>query len=89
MSSEIVLNNKKQTFLSIFSGVLLSVASTLIMILLFALVLRYCNISDSWIFPVNQVIKIISVFLGVIVALKKSNKHGFLKGILLGIVYFK
>ncbi len=88
MSSEAVVKDKKQAIVSLFSGTLLAIASTLIMILLFALMIRYFNISDNAIFPVNQVIKVISLFFGIMVALKKCNKNGFLKGILLGILYY-
>lgn len=88
MSSDVVIKDKKQFWVSLFSGVLLAISSTLIMILLFALLIRFFNISESAIFPINQVIKIISVFLGVFVVLKNFNRNGFLKGILLGLLYY-
>ena len=88
MGSEIALKDKKQVIVSIFSGTLLAIASTLIMILLFALFIRFFNISDGAIFPVNQVIKVVSLFLGIIIVLKKNNQKGFLKGLLLGLLYF-
>ena len=88
MSSEVLRSDKKQTIVSLFSGTLLAIASTLIMILLFALIIRYFNISDGAIFPVNQVIKVISLFLGVLIVFKKCNNNGFVKGILLGVLYY-
>lgn len=88
MGSEIALKDKKQVIISIFSGTLLAIASTLIMILLFALIIRFFNISDGAIFPVNQVIKVVSLFLGIMIVLKKNNQKGFLKGLLLGLLYF-
>ena len=88
MGSEIALKDKKQVIVSIFSGTLLAIASTLIMILLFALIIRFFNISDGAIFPVNQVIKVVSLFLGIMIVLKKNNQKGFLKGLLLGLLYF-
>lgn len=80
--------NKKQLFVSLLSAVLVSVASTLIMILLFALLIRFFNINDIWIFPVNQIIKAISIMFGVIIMLKQNHSQGFYKGIILGITYF-
>ena len=80
--------DKKQLFVSLLSAVLVAVASTLIMILLFALVIRFFNVKDSWIFPINQVIKCISLLFGVMIILQKNNSNGFLKGILLAITYF-
>lgn len=88
MGSEIALKDKKQVIVSIFSGTLLAIASTLIMILLFALIIRFFNISDGAIFPVNQIIKVVSLFLGIMIVLKKNNQKGFLKGLLLGLLYF-
>ena len=49
MNSEIAVNDKKSSFVSIFSGILVAIASTLIMILLFALGIRFFNINDNWI----------------------------------------
>lgn len=88
MSSDIVVKDRKQLFISLFSGVLVSVATTLILILLFAVIIRFFNLSESWIFPVNQVIKCISLFIGISVMLKKIKSKGFLNGILFGIVYY-
>jgi len=88
MSSKVDGYNKKQGFLSIISGTIVSIAITLVLILIFALIIRFFNIADGVIFPVNQVIKIVSLFVGAIVTLKKHRKNGFLKGILIGIVYF-
>lgn len=88
MSSEVGYKDKKQLLFSVFSGTLLAIASTLIMILLFALIIRFFNISDNFIFPINQVIKVISLFLGILIVLKKQGNKGFLKGIFLGMLYY-
>ena len=88
MSSKVDVQNKKSSLLAIFSGTIVSIAITLILILIFAVLIRFTNISDKFIFPVNQVIKIISLFIGVSVFLKKDKSKGFLKGVLLGIFYF-
>lgn len=88
MNSSSLIKDKKQMLISIFSGTLVAVASTLMMILLFAVLIRFFNISDGWIFPVNQVIKVVSIFLGSLLIFKKSREKGFLKGLLLGFVYY-
>lgn len=87
MNSE-VLANKKNKLLSILYGTALSISITLILILSFAFIIKLTNLSDKFIFPVNQIIKIISLFFGILLILKKCNEKGFLKGILLGFVYF-
>ena len=78
----------KNSVTSIFSGVIVSVAVTLILILVFALLIKFFNISDGAIFPVNQVIKIVSLFIGILTVVKMSRTKGFLKGIILGILYY-
>ena len=78
---------KKNSFLNYLKGALTAVSATLIMILLFAVIVRFFNVSDSWIFPINQVIKVISIILGLVVMLKDNSK-GFLKGLILGLIYF-
>lgn len=84
-SNSLVKNNK---FLDILKGAIVAISTTLILILLFAFLVRFANISDKFIFPINQVIKVISLTLGIIVMLKNNNEKGFLKGLLLGITYY-
>ena len=79
---------RKNLLFDVIKGALVSVSITLVIILLFAVIVRFLNISDSWIFPINQVIKVISIIFGVIVLLKNNREKGFLKGLLLGIIYF-
>ena len=88
MSSLVKNNEKKSTLLSILSGTIVAISVTLVLILLFALLIRFFNINDSWIFPVNQVIKIISMFVGGVVFLKKQGNRGFFKGIIMGLIYY-
>lgn len=87
MSTKVTSSNK-YSFLSLLKGAIVSVSMTLILILLFALFIRFFNINDNWIFPINQVIKIISLFAGIMAAIKYNNEKGFVKGIILGIIYF-
>ena len=82
------LSIKNSNILNLLKGTLAAVSTTLILILLFALLIRFFDISDSWIFPVNQVIKVISLFVGIISTIKLDSKNGFLKGLLLAISYF-
>ena len=62
---------KNTLVISILKGSLTAVCVSLIGILIFAFLLKFTNISDSIISPVNQVIKGVSVFLGVFLGLKK------------------
>lgn len=71
-------------FLSFLKGIIISVLSALLLVLLFAFIVKQFSLSSSVIKPVNQFLKIISVFLGVIFAVK--GDRGLIKGLLFGIV---
>ena len=79
--------NKSNFILSIIKGILMSLAISLIAVCIFAFVLRFVNIPDSAIKPVNMGIKIVSVLLGTFFALKKDREMGLIKGLLIGALY--
>lgn len=85
MKSETRKNNN--LIITTIKGVIPSIILTLILILVFALLIRFFNIPDTWIFPVNQAIKFISLFVGIILALKSIKEKGFMVGTLIGIFY--
>ena len=58
----------------------------MVLILVFALLIRFVNIPDSFISPINQIIKVICIFLGCFISLKKTNK-GFIKGMFIGLIF--
>ena len=68
---------------STVKGVFLSVIITLVFVAVFALIIKLTSASVSVIKPVNQFIKVLSVFLGCFFSLKGDK--GYLKGILVGI----
>lgn len=82
-----VKNSNKSTGLQVLKGSVTAVSITLVLILLFALLLRFTNISDKVIMPVNQVIKVVSIFFGVYSALKYHKEKGWVKGMLIGLTY--
>jgi len=82
------LSSKRNIFLSILKGALVAVSLTLIFILLLALFIRFFNINDNWIFPINQAIKLISLFAGIVATINGNHEKGFIKGILLSLLYF-
>lgn len=79
--------DNKNFALSIIKGVLIGLSVALVGILIFAFVLRFTNISDKIITPVNQVIKGVSIFLGVFVGMKKHKEKGLLSGFLIGLLF--
>jgi len=80
--------SKYSMWWGILRGSLISVSLSLIMILLFALFINFFNVSEKVILPINQVIKIISIFVGSMCAFSRYNRsNGFIKGMLIGIIY--
>lgn len=64
-------------------GVLVSVSFVLASVLLFATFMKLFNFSSGVIKPVNQVIKVLSVFCGAILCV--SGNKGIIKGVIIGI----
>lgn len=86
--SEKVLNRfAKENLLSLLKGVFMALAVSIAGILIFAVVLKFVNVSDLVIKIVNQGIKILSVFFGIKVFTKNNSERGILKGICLGVLY--
>ena len=72
---------------NILKGSLIAVSISLILILLFAVLIKLTNIPDVAISPVNQVIKIISIFFGCFLCLKKLPQKGLVTGSFVGMLY--
>ena len=75
------VNVKNGFFPSIIKGTLVSVCVLLAGVLLFALVYSFAGFNNSVVKPVNQVIKVLAVFIGVI---KVRGERGLLRGAIVG-----
>lgn len=78
---------KTRKFLTILKGAFFAVSISLMGILLFAFIIKFTNLNEKWILPINQVIKIVSIFLGVFLSFAKRDENGFLKGVSIGLIY--
>lgn len=74
-------------WIGVIKGSLWSVSLTLIGILLFAVVLRFTSISDSFIMPINQIIKVFSILIGCIMGAKTNPEKGLKMGLIIGLLY--
>ena len=69
--------HKDRSFLlAIIKGSLIALCISLVGILIFAFILKFASISDKAIRPINQIIKGVSVLIGVFVAMRKVDKMG-------------
>jgi putative membrane protein (TIGR04086 family) len=78
---------KDYKYLDLFKGLLISIISSLIAILVFAFLLKFIDFSDLTINIINQVIKVVSIFLGTKKMLANNKEKGLLKGLFLGALY--
>lgn len=79
---------KDRSFLlAIIKGSLVALCVSLVGILIFAFILKFAAISDGAIRPINQVIKGVSILVGVFVAMRKIDKMGLVGGLLIGLTY--
>ena len=69
-------------------SLIISILTSLLLIILFALMLKWFDIPETVIIPVTFIIKYLSVILGALIAVKGSNK-GLLKGSLFGLIYHR
>lgn len=72
---------------AVLKGSLWAVSISLIAILIFAIIIRFTNIPDSFIMPINQVIKVFSILIGTILASKINPKNGLKMGFTIGVMY--
>ncbi|MCL2771678.1 MAG: TIGR04086 family membrane protein [Firmicutes bacterium] len=78
---------QKNIFVEILKGAGFGVVFSIVAVLVFAALLKLFNFDDNVIMPVNQVIKVLSVFFGCFFVLRRQKKQGLVKGLLLGLVY--
>ena len=83
------ISNKKDNslILSILKGSLIALSISLVGILFFAFIIKLFGLTDGWIKPINQIIKAVSILIGVFFALKKDKQKGLVKGLMIGLVY--
>lgn len=79
-------NTKGKNVIKMFVGVGVALIISLVLILAFALLIKWFDWSDAIIMPANIIIKIISISIGVLIV-TKDGKSGAVKGAILGAVY--
>lgn len=84
---EFKLKKLNDFWLGVIKGSLWAVSISLIAILLFAVIIRFTNLSDSFIMPINQVIKIFSILIGCLMATKLNPQKGLKMGFFIGLIY--
>ncbi|MFA5450337.1 MAG: TIGR04086 family membrane protein [Clostridia bacterium] len=76
----------KSTIFDIVRGVLWAAISSLIAVLILALIVKFTGIGDAIVLPIVQVVKILSILLGCVLGIKDKSK-GAIKGAIIGLLY--
>ena len=82
-----VENSKKNTIFSLIKGIFISIFVSLIGILIFAIILKFFDVPKNFIQPINQVIKFLSILLGVKSMYSSSVNKNLLFSVFLGAIY--
>ena len=82
-----ISSGENKVIKNVIKGTIISIVTTLLLFLVFALLLTYTNISETTIFPVIVVITGISILLGSSLGNIKIRKNGLLNGGLIGLIY--
>jgi len=72
----------KRFGLELLKGVLIGVSACLALILVFAFVLKFADLSEGWIRAINQIIKVTGIALACVFSVR--GEKGWLKGMAVG-----
>ena len=76
-----------KTIINIAKGVLISLITTFILLMIFATILTYTDVSETVIQPVIIVITAISILIGSSIGNIKIRKNGLINGAIIGGLY--
>ena len=77
----------EKKIISIAKGTVVALITTIILLVIFAAILTYTNVSESTIDPVIIVITAISILIGSSIGNMKIRRNGILNGALIGGIY--
>lgn len=79
--------HSKNVLFSIFRGLLFAVVLTLLGMLVIAALAVFARLSDSLLAALNQILKIVSIVLGVRAAVGRGGRNGFVTGAVISLLY--
>ncbi len=82
------MNEKNNSISSFIKGIFISFGLTIILFYILGMLLSYTTLPESIINPAIMIITGISILIGASIVTIKSNKKGFIKGALVGLLYF-
>lgn len=67
-------------------ALIVAIIVTLLSVLIFAVVIRFCSIDTAYIVIINQIIKCVSILVSMLVCFTR-RANGWLRGFIFGLVY--
>lgn len=78
---------ERENIIRITKGSIFAIVTSIILLLIYAMLLCYTSLSENTILPVILVITGISILIGSMISTRKIRKNGMLNGGLVGIIY--
>lgn len=78
---------RSDTIMKILKGLGITILATLVGMALLAALVILTPISDGLLAALNQVLKVVAIFLGALTAVGRGGERGFAIGALVGLVY--
>ena len=82
-----VSENNSSSMVRILKGSAFSIVTTLVLLIVFAIILTYTNINESTIPTVVIIVTALSILIGSEIATSKIRKNGIVNGMLVGVIY--
>lgn len=80
------LKLNKKDFFEIFKGVVFSLIISVLAVIIFAVIVKFANLSAKTVEGVNVALKILSIFWGTLLAIG-SGRQGLFKGGVIGLLF--
>ena len=77
----------KKNLVRIIKGSIFAIITSFVLLLVFAILLCYTNLSENTMLPVILVITGISILIGSMISTRKIRKNGILNGGMVGTIY--
>lgn len=81
------MTERKATIMQVVKGLIISILVTLLGMALLAGIVMLTELSDSALLALNQVLKVLAIFVGTLAAVGLGGRRGFLLGALIGLLY--
>ncbi len=79
--------SKNNPITNILKGVLISLITTVVLLIIFSIILTYTNVQENVINPVIMIITAISILIGSSIGNVKIKKNGLINGGIVGALY--